>query len=131
VVSNLLDNAIKYTPAHGTVIVSTHWSLEQLELTIRDNGPGVPAAELPRLFTKYQRGTDSTRVEGSGLGLFIVKGIVEAHGGTVQAESADGQGTTVTVRLPTGLRDSTLASLPSTLPSDGWRALLVARSTAQ
>src|SRR5262249_28257590 len=131
VLSNLLDNAIKYTPAHGTVIVSTHWSLEHLEVKIRDNGPGVPAAELPRLLAKYRRGAESARVEGSGLGLFIVKAIVEAHGGTVEAESEQGHGTTVTVRLPSSLRDPALAPISSAPPSDSWRTLWVARPTAQ
>ena len=130
VVSNLLDNAIKYTPAHGTVIVSTHWSLEHLELTIRDNGAGVPPAELPRLFGKYQRGADSNGVEGSGLGLFIVKAIVEAHGGTVEAQSAPGEGTTVTVRLLTDLRAPSRAPESHALRPYR-RALSVARTTVQ
>jgi signal transduction histidine kinase len=99
-VSNLIDNAIKYTPAGGTVNVSARYTLGQLVLEVRDDGPGIPASEIPRLFEKYRRGIESGWIEGSGLGLFIVKAVAEAHGGTVELESGPGRGTAVILRLP-------------------------------
>ncbi len=105
-VSNLVDNAIKYTPRGGAVNVSTRCTLGQVILEVRDNGPGIPSAEVPLLFEKYRRGIQSGPIEGSGLGLFIVKAVVEAHGGTVEVESAPGHGTAVTVRFPTPRLDT-------------------------
>ncbi len=101
VVSNLLDNAIKYTPVGGTVEVSIHRMIGHLALVVRDNGPGIEPDELPALFEKYHRQASAHQVAGTGLGLFIVKAIVEAHGGAVEVESVPGKGTTMTVRLPT------------------------------
>ena len=101
VVSNLVDNAIKYTPRGGAVDVSTRCTLGQVILEVRDNGPGIPSNEVPGLFEKYQRGANTGPIEGSGLGLFIVKAVVEAHHGTIEVESAPGHGTAVTVRFPT------------------------------
>jgi signal transduction histidine kinase len=106
VVSNLVDNAIKYTPRGGAVSVSTRCTLGQVILEVRDNGPGIPSTEVPLLFEKYRRGMHSSPIEGSGLGLFIVKAVVEAHGGTVEVESAPGHGTAVTVRFPTPRLDT-------------------------
>jgi len=101
VVANLLDNAIKYTPAGGAVEVSIHRTIGHIALVVRDNGPGIAPEELPSLFEKYHRQANNSRVAGSGLGLFIVRAIVEAHGGTVDVESALGKGTAMIVRLPT------------------------------
>jgi signal transduction histidine kinase len=127
VVANLLDNAIKYTPKGGTVSVATRWSLGQVDIEVRDNGPGVTPNELPHLFEKYQRGHDTTRIEGSGLGLFIVKALVEAHGGTVAVESVRGHGSTVTVRLPTVWRGSERDAPAPAARLAWWRALCGAR----
>lgn len=105
VVANLVDNAIKYTPKGGRVRVTTCTLPGQLLLAVRDNGPGIPPTELLAVFAKYQRREATMGIEGSGLGLFIVKAIVEAHGGSVEAQSTEGAGTTMTVRLPTALAD--------------------------
>ncbi len=68
--------------------------------SVSDTGMGIPKHELPMLFGEFRRLKGSAKVEGTGLGLFIVKTIVEAHGGTVEAESEVNQGSTFTVRLP-------------------------------
>ncbi len=101
VVGNLLDNAIKYTPPGGQVTVALRSVPGELVLTVQDTGPGIPSDELSRIFEKYRRRTVSSGVQGTGLGLFIVEAIVRAHGGSVVVESAVGNGTTFTVRLPT------------------------------
>lgn len=100
VVSNLLDNAIKYTPAGSQVVVSTRHLGNQIVLEVKDDGAGIPKSEVHDLFEKYRRQAGSNRVQGSGLGLFIVKHLVEAHGGTVSLHSELGKGTTITVALP-------------------------------
>jgi signal transduction histidine kinase len=99
VISNLVGNAIKFTPSGGAVLLSARRAGDQIALAVADNGPGIAPEDLPTLFEKYRQGGDS-RIEGSGFGLFIVKAVVEAHGGTVDIDSTVGQGTTVTVRFP-------------------------------
>jgi signal transduction histidine kinase len=100
VISNLLDNAVKYTPTGGAVSLSVSGAADGVALVVRDNGPGIAAEEIPTVFERYRRQTAGSRIVGSGLGLFIVKAIVEAHGGSIQISSVVGQGTTVTVHLP-------------------------------
>ncbi len=102
VIANLLGNAIKYTPAGGTVTVATALQAGRAALTVKDTGPGIPAELLPHLFQKYRRARESRRVEGTGLGLFIAKTISEAHGGSIEVDTAPGAGSTFTVRLPIG-----------------------------
>jgi len=115
VVANLLDNAVKYTPEGGSVTVSL-WSLPgELVLAVRDNGPGIPADELPGIFVKYRRREGTSGIEGSGLGLFIVKALVDAHCGSVHAASGVGMGTTITIRVPTTSPDPIRAPSSSTL----------------
>jgi signal transduction histidine kinase len=100
VVANLLDNAIKYTPAGGRVEVQTALDEAEAVLTVADTGPGIPAGELPRIWERLYRGDASRSERGLGLGLSLVKAIVEAHGGRVTATSAPGQGSMFVVRLP-------------------------------
>jgi len=100
VVANLLDNAIKYTPAGGRVEVQTALDGAEAVLTVADTGAGIPAGELPRIWERLYRGDASRSERGLGLGLSLVKAIVEAHGGRVEATSAPGQGSTFVVRLP-------------------------------
>jgi signal transduction histidine kinase len=103
VVDNLLSNSIKYTPAGGAI----HLSLEQLGddvlLTVSDTGIGIGDQEQASLFTKFfrARGAEERAIPGVGLGLVITKAIVEAHGGSIELESAEGVGTSVRVRLST------------------------------
>ena len=96
---NLIGNAIKFTPAGGSIIVSSAREGNYVSVAVKDTGIGIPADEIPLLFSRFQRLKGSGKIEGSGLGLFIVKTIVEAHKGTVRAESS-GQGATFTVRIP-------------------------------
>jgi signal transduction histidine kinase len=99
-ISNILDNAIRYTPPGGQVVAAIQHSGRQLVLTIHDDGPGIASEDLPAVFEKYHRRARRSR-EGTGFGLFIVKAIVEGHGGQVAADSTPGHGTTITIRLPT------------------------------
>jgi len=100
VVGNLVGNAIKYTAAGGAVRVTTGRQNGHVTVAVRDTGRGIPAHELPHLFEKFRRVRDKHRTEGTGLGLFIAKTIVEAHGGHIRVESAPGAGSTFTVLLP-------------------------------
>ncbi|MBX3027760.1 hypothetical protein KF840_22930 [bacterium] len=100
VIANLLGNAIKFTPAGGRVRLGARRQRGMVQLTVADDGPGIPPDELPRLAEPHFRGVRSRGIDGAGLGLFIVRAVVEAHGGSVRVESAVGEGTTVTVALP-------------------------------
>ena len=101
VAANLLDNAIKYTPAGGRVEVQIARDGNLARLSVRDTGPGIPAHELPRIWERLFRGDTSRTERGLGLGLSLVKAIVEAHGGSVDVVSEPGRGSTFTVSLPT------------------------------
>jgi signal transduction histidine kinase len=100
VVANLLDNAIKYTPAGGRVEVDAAVETGRAVLSVRDTGIGIPPGELPRIWDRLYRGDASRSERGLGLGLALVKAIVEAHGGQVEARSIPGEGATFFVRLP-------------------------------
>ncbi len=102
VAANLIDNAVKYTPAGGRVDVDVRRDDTAAVLRVRDNGPCIPAHELGRIFDRLFRGDSSRAERGLGLGLSLVKAVVEAHGGTVQVSSEPGQGSEFTVRLPPG-----------------------------
>lgn len=99
---NLIGNAIKFTPAGGKITATSRRDDGHVRVSIQDTGRGIPKEELPLLFSQFRRLKSSAGIEGTGLGLFIVKTIVEAHKGTVQAESEGGQGSTFIVRLPIG-----------------------------
>ncbi len=98
--ANLIDNAVKYTPRGGRVDLEIGGEGAGARLTIRDTGPGIPADELPRIWDRLFRGDRSRTERGLGLGLSLVKAIVEAHGGTVSVESEPGKGSSFTVILP-------------------------------
>jgi signal transduction histidine kinase len=99
VVWNLLDNAIRCSPTGGEVSVSLSHAGREIVLRVSDDGPGIANVDLPVVFDAFQRIT-SGRFTSSGLGLFIAKAIVEAHGGAIDVESELGGGATFTVRLP-------------------------------
>jgi signal transduction histidine kinase len=100
VAANLIDNAVKYTPAGGRVGVEVRRRGDTAQLVVRDSGAGIPSDELPRIFDRLFRGDRSRAERGLGLGLSLVKAVVEAHGGTVAVESVVGQGSRFTVTLP-------------------------------
>jgi signal transduction histidine kinase len=100
VAANLIDNAVKYTPAGGRVDVEVLREADAAVLQVRDTGPGIPADELPRIFDRLFRGDTSRTERGLGLGLSLVKAIVEAHGGAVEVSSELGRGSTFSVSLP-------------------------------
>ncbi|QNN23704.1 PAS domain-containing protein [Planctomycetales bacterium ZRK34] len=100
---NLIDNAIKYGPEGGEIVASARRLGEEVILSVKDNGPGIPSEHLPRIFERFYR-TDRARsreLGGTGLGLAIVKHIAVAHGGRVSVESTVGQGSTFRIHLPT------------------------------
>ena len=98
VISNLLANALRFTPAGGVVEVNAAPASSGVVITIRDTGSGIAPEVLPRIFDRFFRSGDSG---GSGLGLPIARSLVEAHGGSIEAESPPDGGTTVRVQLPT------------------------------
>jgi signal transduction histidine kinase len=100
VAANLIDNAVKYTPAGGRVDVEAGRNSDAVFLRVSDTGPGIPTDELPRIFDRLFRGDTSRAERGLGLGLSLVKAIVEAHGGLVEVSSEPGTGSVFTVRLP-------------------------------
>lgn len=102
VIHNLLDNAIQYTPANGTIVLRSAYHDQQVILEVQDSGIGIAEDDLPHIFKRFYR-VDKARASqsgGSGLGLAIVKQLVEAHGGTVSVSSQLGKGTTFTISLP-------------------------------
>jgi signal transduction histidine kinase len=99
-INNLVDNALKYTPAGGTVTLATRTEPAAVVITVSDNGPGVPAGEREAIFRRLYRGDASRSQRGLGLGLSLVKAIVEAHGGTVTVFDNQGGGAKFAVRLP-------------------------------
>jgi signal transduction histidine kinase len=102
IIANLLSNASKYSPAETTVRLSARRNGERIVISVQDEGPGIPAKDQSRLFDTYFRANDSLTASqsGTGLGLFIVKTLVEAHDGKVTVKSVPGRGSTFTVELP-------------------------------
>jgi two-component system, OmpR family, phosphate regulon sensor histidine kinase PhoR len=99
-ITNLLDNAVKYTPEGGTVNLSTQREEGQILLRVSDSGIGIPSTEIPYVFNKFYRASNVQNTAGTGLGLSIVKSVTEIHGGRVWVDSTDGKGTKFTVVLP-------------------------------
>jgi signal transduction histidine kinase len=104
VLTNLLSNALKYSAQECPVALGVRAEGQRAVLTVRDEGAGIPAESLPHLFERFYR-VPGVQVQsgsgvGMGLGLFITHEIVERHGGTIQVQSAVGEGTTFTVTLP-------------------------------
>jgi two-component system OmpR family sensor kinase len=100
--TNLVDNALKFTPANGEVVIRAGQAAGQVEISVSDTGPGIPAEDLPRIFDRFYQ-TDKSRSRerrGSGLGLSIASEIIKAHRGTISIRSLPGKGSTFTVTLP-------------------------------
>ena len=97
--SNLVGNAIKFTPAGGRVTVRVEADAQEARISVRDTGPGIPDEMLPYIFERYWRVRQQGRL-GTGLGLSIARGLVEVHGGRLWVETKVGEGTTFTFTLP-------------------------------
>jgi len=107
---NLVENAVKYSPDGGTVTVTLRHDGDWAGLSVRDEGVGIPEADLPFVFDRFFRGSnsDDRRFPGMGLGLFICRGIAEAHGGMIAVRSRRGAGTTFEVSLPLVAAEATV-----------------------
>jgi signal transduction histidine kinase len=100
VLANLLDNAVKYTPAGGRVDLRALGEGDAVKIIVADTGPGIAPHDLPRIWERLYRGDQSRTERGLGLGLSLVRAIVTAHNGTVEVQSEAGKGSVFTVRLP-------------------------------
>lgn len=114
VVLNLLSNAIKYTPAGGEIVLAAESQPDEVAISVRDSGIGIPAAYLPHIFEKFYRVPGSeAAARGTGLGLSICKRIITAHGGRIEVQSQAGQGATFTVYLPLNPEEGAQKSRPT------------------
>jgi signal transduction histidine kinase len=104
VLSNLVENAIKYSPEKTSILVSSEERDGWIVVQVADQGPGIPEDELPHIFMKFYRSRNAkgSAIKGSGLGLYLAKYFVELHKGRIQVDSTLGQGSTFTVELPAG-----------------------------
>lgn len=100
VLSNLIDNAVKYTPSGGSIDIEAFQKDQQVGITIKDTGIGIPPEELPQIWDRLYRGDKSRSQRGIGLGLSLVKAIVHAHRGQVEASSTINRGSSFTVYIP-------------------------------
>ena len=103
-INNLVGNALKFTPTGGSVSLALIDAADEAVVEVRDTGPGIPSPELPHIFDRFYRGTNTgeARASGSGLGLAIARSIADMHGGEIDVSSVEGQGTTFAVHLPRG-----------------------------
>jgi two-component system heavy metal sensor histidine kinase CusS len=99
-VGNLLDNALRFTPDHGLIRIAVSKHNSDFEVAVHDNGCGIAAEHLPRVFDRFYRAETSRSSDGAGLGLALVKSIVDLHGGSATIESEVGRGTTVNLIFP-------------------------------
>lgn len=114
VINNLLSNSLKFTQSGGAITLAAHLDGSQVTVSVADSGIGISKDKQPQLFTRFAQLSHPTGVRptgsGTGLGLFIVKGIVEAHGGTVELDSEAGKGTTISFTIPVGNPQAALAT---------------------
>ena len=102
VITNLVDNAIKYSNNNGQIEVSAELSGKFVAISVTDHGIGIPSSVVEQLFTKFYRSHRSrASIGGTGIGLFISRAIVESHGGTISVDSTEGEGSIFTFTIPT------------------------------
>ena len=102
VFSNLVSNAVKYSPSGKPIEVSAAIDSKQVVVAVEDYGIGIPEQDLDRLFERYHRGSNVSGIVGTGVGLYLVKMVVDLHGGSLAVNSREGEGTRITVHLPIG-----------------------------
>jgi len=132
VFSNLLSNAVKYSPAGGAIEVEAGVTGDAVSVAVVDHGIGIPAADLTRLFERYHRGSNVSGIVGTGVGLYLVKIAIDLHGGRIEVQTKEGEGSRFTVTLPVKTvavgnerqpmmgQEQVLIDAPSiTVPSDG------------
>ena len=100
VVVNLVDNAMKYSPAGSTIVITASQEGESMKITFLDNGPGIPEEDLPHIFEKFYRANHPRKIAGTGLGLSICKSIIEAHNGQIWAENRKAGGAAISFSVP-------------------------------
>jgi len=100
VLSNLIANALRFTPRDGVITLGAEPTATGVRVTVSDSGQGIPAEDLPHVFDRFWRGDRSRGTDGAGLGLAIARQLVQAHGGQITVRSQPGQGTTFTIELP-------------------------------
>jgi signal transduction histidine kinase len=100
VFTNLLSNAVKYAPGAPDIEVKAHIDGDQVVVSVRDHGLGIDEDELDRIGERFFRATTSTGIAGTGIGVYLVKMLVEEHGGSLNVESIKGEGSTFTISLP-------------------------------
>lgn len=119
VMNNLISNSLKYTPSGGTITISGKTSDSAITVSVYDNGMGIPDEKQKELFTKFaSMNNKDTTVASSGLGLYVVKGIVEAHGGKVSVETHHGRGYKISFTLPLSAVPASMEqAVPSVAPN--------------
>ena len=100
VLNNLISNSLKFTSTSGTINVRAWFTQEKIIVSVVDSGPGIPKDKQHLLFSKFTQIQNANAAAGTGLGLYISKGIIEAHGGTISLESEENKGTTITFSIP-------------------------------
>jgi two-component system OmpR family sensor kinase len=105
VFGNLLSNAVKYSPHGGLIKLCARLEPDQVVVTVEDQGLGIAARDKLRIFERYYRGSNTTGIGGTGVGLHLVKLMVDLHHGTIEVDSIEGQGSRFTVRLPARARN--------------------------
>jgi two-component system, OmpR family, sensor kinase len=129
VFSNLLSNAIKYSPDGGIIAVDAAMATDEVVVVVADHGIGIPESDLDRLFERYHRGSNVSGIVGTGVGLYLVKMVVDMHGGAVTVESKEGDGARFTIRLPrkpaAAAESTAIAEAPSIAdPTDALQSVL-------
>ena len=116
VVSNLLSNAVKFTRQGGTIVVSARLRDNTIVVSVSDEGPGIRQEDLSKVFDRFWQARETRRL-GSGLGLSIAKGIVDAHGGKIWVESVSGKGSTFFFTLPLAAPDANPGNMRPVRPA--------------
>jgi signal transduction histidine kinase len=116
--SNLLSNAVKYSPGGGRITVAAAAEGDEVAVTVTDHGIGIPADDVARLFERYYRGSNVSGVVGTGVGLYLVKIVVDLHGGSIAVDSREGEGSRFTIRLPTTLAADLSPEAPGAAATD-------------